>query len=213
MFKLLRDRTLLQTTLCASLTLGCLALTSPNVDAAPEKGSKKCSDSIDNDNDGLIDQEDPGCTSDTTDAPTAPLTAVVVDATGKVLGTPTPDSTFEFWEDIFVSTPLDVAAKMNAFKLGLTGKQGLFFDQPNCTGNSYVEAAQAESLYVHVVQAGRNPDAFYLPDTTVPPTTVTVLSLLDLHGDVCIEQNGPLSVHPAVSFDVTYQPPLKLTFR
>ena len=128
-----------------SLVLVLAAIFTTMAYAEPEKG-KKCSDGLDNDNDGLVDGDDPDCGSEPT--PIIPV-PVIRDAGGRVVGqligfdgNPVdggkaivlyrgdPASSWFFSNYEF--------AALSARPTELTRRHVVFFSQPNCTGDPYL---------------------------------------------------------------------------
>jgi len=110
--------------------------------AGSEKGPKKCSDTIDNDDDGLIDLDDPDCGGDGGSGGIGVLLDATGATIGKVVGIQQANAV-PFVEILFEMSGQTLLAKIvtehpDGELPGFDKVEAVFFDNADCTGAAWI---------------------------------------------------------------------------
>lgn len=172
--------------------------------AGSEKGAKKCSDTIDNDGDGLIDANDPDCGGDSGGI------GVLKDASGitigKVVGisggSPIVEILFDVSDQTF-SAKIIGEIQINTVT-GFQRRKSVLFDNVNCTGAAWISPADtAETAFFDefrvAIIVGDSPEErrLYAPTSEVSQFR-TVNSTLE---EVCSNITDVREVVPVILLD------------
>ncbi len=182
--------------------------------AGSEKGTKKCSDTIDNDGDGLVDGDDPDCGADGGSGGIGVLQDTNGVTIGKVvriyaLQRPEVHILFERSGQLFGAAVQDTRTVGRPIEqlAGFQINSSVFFDNSGCTGNAWIrqDVAISSSFFSEFIAAwivgdpNNDPDErrLYMPSSNVSETR-TVNSQMGLS---CVDSTETLDLLPAILLD------------